>query len=98
MKGRLLAWPLTAALALALAGQTVRWHARLTASRLLAEVEQRTLAVMREGSAPRGLLRVNLDALRRAAALDPVEIGIPAARGAQYLVFGNPEMAVESYE
>ena len=98
MKGRLLVWPLAAVLALALAGQTVRWHARLKADRLLAGVEARTLAVVRQGSAPRGLLGANLDALRQAAALDPAAVDILAARGAQYLVFGDPGPAIESYE
>jgi tetratricopeptide (TPR) repeat protein len=97
MKGRLLVWPLAAVLGLALVGQTARWHARMTAGRLLAQVEALTLAAARQGNAPSGLLRANLDALRRAAALDPVEVGIPIARGSQYLVFGEPEPAIESY-
>jgi tetratricopeptide (TPR) repeat protein len=97
MKGRLLVWPLTAALALALAGQTVRGLARLKAGRLLAGVEARTMAVVSQGSAPRGLLGANLDALRQAAALDPAAVDIPIARGAQYLVFGDPGPAIESY-
>jgi len=97
MKGRVLAWPLAAVLLLALAGQTMRWHARITAGRLLARVEALTMAVVSRGSAPRGLLGANLDALRRAAALDPVEVGVPIARGSQYFVFGDPEMAVEAY-
>jgi tetratricopeptide (TPR) repeat protein len=98
MKGRLLAGLLAAVLAVALAGQTVRWHARMTAGRLLARTEALTLAAARQGSAPRGLLRANLDALHRAAELDPVEVGIPIARGSQYLVFGDPGPAIESYE
>jgi tetratricopeptide (TPR) repeat protein len=98
MKGRLLIWPLAAVLALALVGQTVRWHARLTAGRLLARVESLTMAAVRQGSAPRGLLRANLDALKEAGALDPVEVGVPIARGSQYLVFGDPDLAIESYQ
>jgi tetratricopeptide (TPR) repeat protein len=97
MNGRVLVWPLAAVLLLALAGQAVRWHARITAGRLLARVEALTLAAASQGSAPRGLLRANLDALRRAAALDPVEVGVPIARGSQYFVFGDPDMAVEAY-
>jgi tetratricopeptide (TPR) repeat protein len=94
MKGRTLVWPL---LVLALAGQAVRWHARMTAGRLLAQVEALTIAAARQGSAPRGLLRANLDALHRAGALDAAEVGVPIARGSQYLLFGDPEMAIESY-
>jgi tetratricopeptide (TPR) repeat protein len=97
MRGRILVWPLTALLLLALAGQSMRWHARVTAGRLLARVEALTTMARTQGKAPRGLLRANLDDLRRAADLDPVEIGVPIARGSQYLVFGDPEMAIESY-
>jgi len=97
MKGRLLVWPLMAVLLLALAGQWLRGSARLRAGRLLAQVEELTTAALAQGSTPRGLLRANLDALRQAAALDPVEVGVPIARGTQYLLFGDPEMAVEAY-
>jgi tetratricopeptide (TPR) repeat protein len=97
MKGRVLVWPLAALLTLALIGQTVRGEARMTAGRLLAQVESLTLAAATQGSAPRGLLPANLEALRRAAALDPLEVGIPIARGSQFLVFGSPDAAVESY-
>jgi tetratricopeptide (TPR) repeat protein len=97
LKGRLLVWPLVAVLAFALAAQTVRWRARMEAGRLLAQVESLSLAVARQGKAPRRLLQVNLEVLRRAAALDPVEVGIPIARGSQHLLFGSPEAAVEPY-
>ncbi len=33
----------------------------------------------------------NLEELRRAAALDPVEVGIPIARGTQYLLLPHPD-------
>ena len=98
LKGRLLLWPLAALLALALVGQMVRWRARLTAGHLLAQVEALTMAAMHQGSAPRGLLHANLDALKQAAALNPVEVGVPIARGTQYLVFGDPDLAIESYQ
>ena len=97
MKGRILVWPLVAVLALALAGQTVRWRSRMEAGRLLARVEALTLAAAQQGKAPRGLLQVNLEALRRAAALDPVEVGVPIARGSQHLLFGSPEAAIDAY-
>ena len=98
MRGHLLAWPLALVLILALAGQTARWRARVTAGRLLHRVEMLTMAAASRGSAPRSLLSVNLEALRRAAALDPLEVGVPIARGTQYLLFGNLEAAREAYE
>src|SRR6185369_5697437 len=97
MKGRLLVWPLMAVLALALAGQTVRWRSRMQAGRLLAQVETLTMVAARQGKAPRGLLQANLEALRRAAILDPVEVGIPIARGSQHLLFGSTDAAIEAY-
>src|SRR5919106_1111900 len=54
MKGRILVWPLLVVLALALAGQTVRWRARIQAGRLLARVETLTMVAARQGKAPRG--------------------------------------------
>ena len=98
MSGRTLAVILTVLLALATAGQAVRWRHRLTASRLLAEVEALTLAAARSGQAPAGLLAANLAALRRAAPLDPVEVGIPIARGTQYLLLSRAEPAIQAYE
>ena len=94
MKGRTLATILTVLLLLALAGQTVRWRERLTASRLLANAEALTLAVA-AGQIPPRALADNLEALRRAAALDPVQVGIPIARGSQYL--SRPEPAEAAY-
>jgi len=97
MKGRILVWPLMAVLALALAGQTVRWRSRMQAGRLLAQVETLTMVAARQGKAPRGLLQANMEALRRAAILDPVEVGIPIARGSQHLLFGSTDAAIEAY-
>lgn len=97
MSGRWLAWLLAVALTLALVGQTVRWRNRIAAGRLLHRVETLTLAAARRGSAPRGLLGANLEALRRAGALDPLEVGVPIARGTQHLLFGDPEAALEAY-
>jgi len=96
--GRLLVWPVMVVLALALAGQTARWRQRALAGRLLHQVELLTLSAVSSGKAPRGLLPYNLAALRRAAALDPLEIGVPIARGTQYLEFGSPQEAIESYQ
>ncbi|HEY3571636.1 MAG TPA: tetratricopeptide repeat protein [Thermoanaerobaculia bacterium] len=96
MRGRTLGGILTLLLFLALAGQTVRWRDRLTASRLLANAEALTLAVA-AGQIPPRALSDNLVSLREAAALDPVQVGIPIARGSQYLLLDRPEPAEESY-
>jgi O-antigen ligase len=97
ISGKILVWPLVLVLALSLAGQTVRWRSRMLAGRLLARVEMLTAAVAQQGKAPRGLLHANLEALRLAASLDPVEVGIPIAQGSQHLVFGNYDAAIEEY-
>lgn len=98
MKGHALAWPLLALLVLGLAGQTIRWHDRLTASRLLRQVEVLSMAAASAGQAPPQLMASNLEALRQAAALDPIEVGIPIARGTQYLFLARPEAAMRWYE
>jgi tetratricopeptide (TPR) repeat protein len=96
VKGRLLAVPLTLLLALALAGQTVRWRDRMEASRLLSTAEALTLGVA-AGRVPSLAVGDNLVALRKAAALDPLEVGIPIARGSQYLLLDRPAAAEEAY-
>ncbi len=97
MNGRALAVILTLLLALATAGQAVRWRDRTTASRLLAEVESLSLGAVRSGQVPAEMIGANLLSLRRAAALDPVEVGIPIARGTQYLLLSRPEPAIAAY-
>lgn len=97
MKGRVLVWPLLAVLVLGLAGQTLRWRYRLTASRVLREVEVLTMASMTSGRISPQLVAANLQALRRAAPLDPVEVGIPIARGTQYWILGRNDEAARSY-
>ena len=96
MKGRTLGRLLTVLLTLALAGQTVRWRDRLLASRLLADAEALTLGVA-SGQVPPRALADNLKALSQAAALDPVQVGIPIARGSQYLLLGRAEPAEQAY-
>jgi tetratricopeptide (TPR) repeat protein len=98
VKGRTLAWMLVLALALATAGQTLRWRNRMTASRILGRVEALTLAAYNAGRAPVKLMADNLEALRVAAALNPVEVGIPMARGTQYLFLARLDPAIGSYE
>lgn len=98
VRGRHLVWPLAAVLALALVGQALRWHARLTAGRLLVVVETRTTAARAKGRASLGLLAANLEALKLAAALDPIEVRVPISRGNQYMVFRQPDLAIESYQ
>jgi tetratricopeptide (TPR) repeat protein len=96
MRGRTLAALLTLLLALALVGQAFRWRDRMAASRLLANVEALTLAVA-SGQLPPQALASNLETLRRAATLDPIEVGIPIARGSQYYLLGRSEPAEQAY-
>lgn len=98
MSGRTLAVVLAVVLALATAGQTVRWWNRSTASRLLAEVEALSLEAARSGQVPATMIASNLQALRRAAPLDPAEVGIPIARGSQYFLLSRAEPAIEAYQ
>jgi len=98
MKGRVAGGLLTLLLVLAAAGQAVRWRNRTTANRLLGKVEQLSLEAFRHGQAPVKLMADNLEALRRAAPLNPAEVGIPMARGTQYLFLMRFDLAARSYE
>ena len=92
-----LAWVVVALLVLVLLGQTGRLRDRLTAGRMLRQVELLSMAAIARNQLPRGLVAANLELLRRAAALDPTEIGIPVARGTQYLLLGNGSSAAQAY-
>ncbi len=98
VNGSLLVWPVLALLVLGLAGQTARWHRRWTASGLLRRVELLSMMAADRGQAPPRLMEKNLADLRRAEPLQPAEVGIPIARGAQYLFLGRPEAAIRAYE
>jgi cytochrome c-type biogenesis protein CcmH/NrfG len=83
---------------MALAGQGVRWYRLSRAGSLLGGVQRMSLALVHAGQAPPEVVAQNLAALREAAALDPVEVGVPVARGGQYLFFlSRPEEAELSY-
>jgi tetratricopeptide (TPR) repeat protein len=94
---RKLVWVVLPLLALGLLGQTGRMRDRLAASRILRQVELLSMAALSRGEMPRGLVPANLELLRRAAALDRTEVGIPLARGTQYLLLGNGDQAASSY-
>ena len=96
MNGRLLAWPLLLVLALALAGQTIRWDDRLTANRALRGIEALTAAAIRVGRAD--VLRANIESLRRMEKRDPLEVGLPLARGSQHLLLRQGQAAISAYE
>ncbi|HEX5758990.1 MAG TPA: hypothetical protein VF121_07320, partial [Thermoanaerobaculia bacterium] len=74
-----------------------RLRDRLLANRILRQVELMTIAGSRAGGLSPALVAANLAALRRAAELDPTEVGIPLARGGQYLLLRRPEAALEAY-
>ena len=93
-----LAWAAVLLLLLALLGQTGRLMDRLTAGRMLRQVELLSMAAIARNQLPRGLVASNLELLRQAAVLDPTEIGIPIARGTQYLLLGNGSSAAASYK
>lgn len=95
---RLLAGALSAALALAALWQIDRGVERARASRLLSRVEALSLQALLTGQAPRPLMAQNLRDLGRAAELDPLEPGIPLARGSLYLLLGRPHEAWRAYE
>ena len=92
-----LAWVAVALLVLGLLGQTGRLRDRLAAGRMLRQVELLSMAAIARNQLPRGLVAANLEMLRRASVLDPTEIGIPIARGTQYLLLTNGSSAAQAY-
>lgn len=91
-------FPLVAfAIAAAIVGQTLRARDRVEAGRLLAQVEARTMAAVQARRAPSTMFSENLSWLDRAAHLDPLEIGIPIARGSQYLLLRRADEAIAAY-
>jgi tetratricopeptide (TPR) repeat protein len=98
VRGKFLVWPLLAVVGLAFAAQTIRWRDRRLASRHLYVVEARTRAAIQAGRASRRLFADNLADLDRAARLAPAEVGIPLARGTQYLLMGSYDSAISAYE
>lgn len=90
-------WIAVPLLALALVAQTGRTRDRLQAGRMLRQVELYTMAALARREVPPGLIPANLQMLRRAEALDPTEVGIPIARGTQYLLLGNGSLAAHAY-
>jgi tetratricopeptide (TPR) repeat protein len=98
MSGRQVSMALTLALVVALGWQSLRVRDRIEAGRLLARVESRTRAAIAAGRAPSTLFAEHLAWLDEAARLDPLEIGVPIARGAQYLLLRRPDEAIAAYE
>jgi tetratricopeptide (TPR) repeat protein len=86
-----------ASLLIALGWQTLRAVDRITASRLLARVEAQTLAAVQARHAPSTMFVEHLQWLDTAARLDPLEIGVPIARGSQFLLLRRPADALAVY-
>lgn len=90
-------WLVLVLMVAALLGQLRHTISRLGASRALNQVELRSKAAIAAGRSSRILFAENLQVLRRAAELDPLEVGVPIARGAQHLLLGSPAAAEEAY-
>jgi O-antigen ligase len=96
-RARLLFPVVLVALLAALAWQTLRVRDRLTASVLLARVEARTLAAIQARRVPSTLFAENLAWLDEAGRRDPLEIGVPIAKGTQFLLLRQPDAALAAY-
>ncbi len=93
----LLRFGLAAALAVALVAQVLRARDLLRAQTILRSVEARSAELARIGTADSRVLRAHLLALDDAGRLDRAEVGIPIARGNQFLLLGAWESAIEAY-
>lgn len=96
MNGRWLVWPLALTLGIALWGQTLRWRDHSIVSRTLRTVEALTMPAFNAGRTD--VLETNLEVLRQARRRDPLEVGIPTARGTQHYLLKQPQAAIEAYE
>lgn len=97
MNGKLLA-ALGALAVLVLFTVDLRSHlARLEASRVLHEAEVLTMGALGAGQVPRVLMQQNIRNLRRAAELDPQEVGVRIALGTQYLLLRSAQAAEAAY-
>lgn len=97
MKAKVAVLLVAPALAMSLVIQWQRASDRILASVLLRQVEARTMHAVATGALSETLLREHLQVLRRAAELDDSQVGIPIARGSQYLLLRRPEAAADAY-
>lgn len=101
-RGRLRGWHLAALLTLvllpALCVHALGLRDRLQASRVLRTTSRTARLAQARGRLSRSLLQANLRALRRAAELDPLAVGIPMTAGSHYLLLGNHAAALEWYQ
>jgi tetratricopeptide (TPR) repeat protein len=96
LNGRVLVGPLVLALAFALAAQTMRWQDRSIVSRTLRTVEALTMPAFNAGRTD--VLQTNLEVLRQAQKREPLEVGLPTARGTQHYLLKQPQAAIDAYE
>ncbi len=97
MTGRRLVWVLAPLLAAALVLEVGRAARLYKASRILAAVKGITLEANRQGALTQRLLERNLELLRQAEALSPVEVGLPITRAGQFMLLKRPHAAIRAY-
>lgn len=97
MSGRVWLAVLAPLLAVAVAGQAVRAHHRVEASRIVRRTEGIAQRVLEQGGRGVPALVANLRELDRAAELDPSDPAIPLARGSHHLLLGRPGAAEADY-
>ena len=96
MSGRVLAGLLVLALGVGLVAQTLRWRDRSIVSRTLRAVEALTGPAYKARQTQ--VLHTNVEVLRQAQRRDPLEVGLPTARGTQHLLLDQPQAAIDAYE
>ncbi len=98
MTGRRLAWVLVLFLAAARALEFGRAQRLWQGSKAAAVVKDVTIEANRLGRLSQRLLMHNLELLRVAEPLSPVEVALPIARGGQYLLLERPQAAIRAYQ
>lgn len=89
---------LAVAAALLLAESLERSLDRMRASRVLRLAETRTNLALQMGQPGVAIVVENTTVLRKAASLDPAEVGFPIALAGQHLVLGRWDSAIAAYD
>jgi len=92
------AWVVLVAVLALLTLQVREASRRFRAGRMLRQVEILTLREAASGRVSPSVTAANFRLLRKAEELDPLLIGVPIARGSQYLFLRRPDEAIAAYE
>ncbi|MEM8960351.1 MAG: tetratricopeptide repeat protein [Acidobacteriota bacterium] len=98
MSGRQTGWLLLAVIVVGLLWQLERGIRLWRADRVVGSATRISSVLVEQGNASAAAVSRNIDMLHVAERLDPVSVSIPLLLGAQYLLRGRAEPAIEALE